>query len=238
MFARLLILAGMAGFHCGMFAQLVVFSFNSSSGNESTFAADSQPANGIVSAMSRGSGLNTSAGSGAFSARSWTTDSTIDLADYYRFSITPNDGFQLDLTSLELDERRSGTGIRRWSVRSNRDNFASDLSPSPFSVPDNTATRTEQRISLSGADFSRLSAEVEFRIYGYQAERSTGTWRIDNVRLAGQITLVPEPNSGWIAASMALLSLGFCWHHRRRQRRLGAGQSIVKSVQTPLMKRG
>lgn len=234
MFTRLLILAGMAGFHCGMFAQLVVFSFNSSSGNESTFAADSQPANGLVSAMSRGSGLNPSAGSGAFSARSWTTNSTIDLTDYYRFSITPNDGFQLDLTSLELDERRSGTGIRRWSVRSNRDNFASDLSPSPFSVPDNTATRTEQRISLSGADFSRLSAEVEFRIYGYQAERSTGTWRIDNVRLAGQITLVPEPNSGWIAASMALLSLGFCWRYRHRQRRLGAGQAIVKSVQTPL----
>lgn len=220
MFARLLILAGMAGFHCGMSAQLMMFSFNSSSGNEATFAVDSQPANGTVSAMSRGSGLSTSAGSGAFSARSWSTSSAIDLTDYYRFSITPNDGYQLDLTSLELDERRSGTGIRRWSVRSNLDNFASNLSPSPFSVPDNTNTRTEQRIPLSGANFSRLRTEVEFRIYGYQAERSTGTWRIDNVKLAGQITLVPEPNSGWIGAGMALLSLGFCWHHRRRQRLL------------------
>lgn len=234
MFARLLIVAGMAGFHCGMFAQLVVFSFNGSSGNESTFAVDSQPANGLVSAMSRGSGLNPSAGSGAFSARSWSTNSTIDLTDYYRFSITPNAGFQLNLTSLELDERRSGTGIRRWSVRSNLDNFASDLSPSPFSVPDSTATRTEQNTPLGVTNFSRLRAEVEFRIYGYQAERSTGTWRIDNVKLAGQITLVPEPDSWLIGASMAILSLGFCWRHRRRQRRLGAGQAIVKNVHTPL----
>lgn len=213
-------MAGMAGLQCAASAQLIMFSFDGASGNEAMFAADSQPANGMVSVMSRGSGVNPSSGSGAFSARSWSTNNAIDLTDYYRFSITPNDGYQLNLTSLELDERRSGTGIRQWSVRSNLDNFASDLSPSPFSVPDNTATRTERRIPLSGANFSRLRAEVEFRIYGYQAERSTGTWRIDNVKLAGQIALVPEPNSGWIGMSMALLALGFCWHHRRRQRRL------------------
>ena len=233
MFSRLWIAAGTAGLQCGMFAQLVVFSFNGSSGNEPTFAADSQPANALVSAMSRGSGLNAAAGSGAFSARSWSANSAIDLTDYYRFSITPNDGFQLDLTSLELDERRSGTGIRQWSVRSNLDNFASDLSPSPFSVPDNTATRTAQSVSLGGGDFSRLRSAVEFRIYGYQAEGATGTWRIDNVKLAGQIALVPEPNSGWIGAGMAILSLGFYWH-RRRQRRWIAGQAGGKSVQSPL----
>ena len=234
MFARLLIVAGMAGLQCAASAQLVVFSFDGASGNESMFAVDSQPANGVVSAMRRGSGVNPSSGSGAFSSRSWSTNNAIDLTDYYRFSITPNDGYQLDLTSLELDERRSGTGIRQWSVRSNLDNFDSDLSPSPFSVPDNTATRTEQRISLNANDFSRLRTEVEFRIYGYQAERSTGTWRIDNVKLAGQIALVPEPNSGWIGTSMALLALGFCWHHRRRQRRLAAEQTIVKNAQSPL----
>lgn len=234
MFARLLVVVGMAGFHCATSAQLVVFSFNGSSGNEATFAVDSQPANGSVSVMSRGSGLNTSSGSGTFSSRSWSTNNAVDLTDYYRFSITPSNGFQLNLTSLELDERRSGTGIRQWSVRSNLDDFASDLSPSPFSVPDNTATRTERRIPLSGANFSRLRSEVEFRIYGYQAERSTGTWRIDNVKLAGQIALVPEPDGWLIGTSMALLSLGFCWHHRRRQRRLIAGQTIVENVQRPL----
>lgn len=234
MFARLLIVVGMAGLQCAAFAQLIMFSFNGAGGNEATFAVDSQPANGTVSAMSRGSGLNPSSGSGTFSSRSWSTNSTVDLTDYYRFSITPSNGYQLDLTSLELDERRSGTGIRQWSVRSDLDNFASDLSPSPFSVPDNTATRTGQRIPLSGANFSRLRTEVEFRIYGYQAERSTGTWRIDNVKLAGQIALVPEPDGWLIGTSMALLSLGFCWHHRRRQRRLVAKQTIVENVQSPL----
>ncbi len=233
MFARLLIVVAMAGLQCAASAQLIMFSFDGASGNEATFAVDSQPANGMVSAMSRGNGVNTSSGSGDFSARSWSTNSTIDLTDYYRFSIAPNDGYQLNLTSLELDERRSGTGIRQWSVRSNLDNFASDLSPSPFSVPDNTATRTEQSIPLSSASFSQLRAEVEFRIYGYQAERSTGTWRIDNVKLSGQIALVPEPNSGWIGMSMALLALGFCWHHRRRQRRLAAEQTIIENTRDP-----
>lgn len=118
MFARLLIVVGMAGLQCAAFAQLIMFSFNGAGGNEATFAVDSQPANGTVSAMSRGSGLNPSSGSGTFSSRSWSTNSTVDLTDYYRFSITPSNGYQLDLTSLELDERRSGTGIRQWSVRS------------------------------------------------------------------------------------------------------------------------
>ena len=34
---------------------------------------------------------------------------------------------------------------------------------------------------------------ITFRLYGYMAESSQGTWRIDDLRLEGTVSAVPEP---------------------------------------------
>jgi hypothetical protein len=157
---------------------LVTYSFPNSAGSEASFPADAQPANATASTMTRGTGLTPTAAAGAFSADSWTTAASIDANDYFTFSLNPNAGFSMTLTQLILDERRSGTGIRNWSVRSSLNSFSSDLAV--FSVPDDTATRTLQTIDLTAA-FTGLTSLLEFRIYGYAAEGPTGTWRIDSV---------------------------------------------------------
>lgn len=111
----------------------------------------------------------------------------------------------MSLTELQLDERRSGTGIRDWMVRSSLDDFASNIGTG-FSVPDNSETRADQRISLLGGTFDRISGPVEFRIYGFNAESAAGTWRLDNVELFGNLTPVPEVSSVcWVAGGL----LGF-----------------------------
>ncbi len=166
-------------------AALINFSFNGSSGNEISFAPDSQPNHLIVSAMTRGSGVTPQSNADTFSGKSWTSASSLDPNDYFSFSITPESGYALSLTSLILDEQRSGTGIRNWSVRSSLDSFSSDLAT--FSVPDNTSLRSDQTTTLGGA-FTDLPSSIEFRIYGYNAEGSAGTWRLDNVRVNGSLT--------------------------------------------------
>ncbi len=156
MFSRWLIVVGiavgMAGFHWEATAQLVVFSFNDAARDETSFSPDSQTANGLAGNMTRGSGLIATKAGGTFSAKGWSTEG-IDLNNYYSFSFGASSGFQAALSSLELSGRRSGTGIRNWSVRSSLDNFSSDLSPSPFSVCSTTQTLTRGRFPSAARVF-------------------------------------------------------------------------------------
>jgi hypothetical protein len=169
-------------------AQLVTYSFTGAVSNEATFNPDAQPTNGTASAINRGMGINASASTaGTFAATGFTVNPTIDLMDYYTFNIQANNCFQMSLTQIQLDERRTLTGIRNWSVRSSLDNFTTDIAT--FAVPDNDLTRTNQTINLLG--FTNLTQNVEFRIYGYAAETAAGNWRIDNVRILGTINSLP-----------------------------------------------
>jgi hypothetical protein len=188
-------------------AQIITYSFTGAAGNEATFAVDSQPDDGTASDMGRGAGVNASSAAGTFSANSWSTGG-LDVDDYFAFSLTPDPGFRFSLTELQLDERRSATGIRDWSIRSSLDAFAVDIGTA-FSVPDNTSTRSDQSIDLTGGLFDDLTSAIEFRVFGYNAETSSGTWRLDNVELFGAVTPVPEiSGTVWVALGLAGL---FCW---------------------------
>jgi cysteine-rich repeat protein len=160
------------------------FSFTGALGTEITFAADVvDPELAATPAMSRGAGLTPSAAANAFSASAWTTSVAIDPDDFYSFTVAPAAGTAMKLVGLQLDERRSATGIRSGSVRSSLDGFASDVLL--FAVPDDILTRT-QTVSLP-TQFHNLTTAVEFRIFGFQAEAASGTWRVDNVKLIGDV---------------------------------------------------
>lgn len=188
-------------------AALINFSFNGSAGDEVSLAPDAQPAHLTISSMTRGSGVIASGAAGTFSAKSWTTGNTADLNDYFSFSITPQAGYELSLTSLILDEQRSGTGIQSWAVRSSLDSFVSDLGT--FSVPDNTSLRSDQTTTLD-ASFNSITSAIEFRIYGYEAEGNAGTWRLDNVRLEGLLTSPAAPASVPESLPAGFDSLALC----------------------------
>lgn len=169
-------------------APLGVYSFTTASGDEATFPVDAQPANGTFSVMSRGSGLTPNAGTNTFSATAWATGA-LDTSDYFEFTLSPAGGFSLTLTNLNFDERRSSTGIRSWAVRSSLDSFAANVATG--AVPDDTSTRSQS--VLLGAGFSGQAAGVTFRFYGFAAEASGGSWRLDNVALYGSIAASGSP---------------------------------------------
>lgn len=211
--------------------QLITFSFTGAAGNETSFAPDAQPSGAFVSDMSRGSGISPSSTSGTFNSSGWTTSSGIDANDYYTFSIAPDANYSLSVSSLTLDERRSGTGIRNWSVRSSLDDFGSDLSF--FSVPDDTLTRIAQSTAF-GSAFESLSSAVEFRFYGFGAESGAGTWRIDNVQVNGTLTAVPEPEEYAMLASLGLLGFAAYRHIQRRRAFYVAAHAPIRSARERL----
>lgn len=159
--------------------QLGIYTFTGAAGNEATFPVDAQPADATFSDMSRGAGVTPGTAANAFSASGWST-ATLDTSDYYNFDITANGPDLLTLTNLNFSERRSSTGIRDISIRTSLDSFTSDIFTT--NVPDNDQFRAHS-VALDGS-FASISS-VTFRIYGYTAESSSGTWRIDDVALFG-----------------------------------------------------
>ncbi|GAA4018200.1 hypothetical protein GCM10022408_34940 [Hymenobacter fastidiosus] len=168
-------------------APLALYSFTGAAGTEATFPADAQPANATFSPMSRGTGVTASAGANTFSATGWSM-TALDATDYFSFTVQPAGGFSARLDSIVLDERRSGTGITTWVLRSSRDNFMANVIT--VTVPDDTETRANKRIELPLAAFANVTTPVEFRLFGYNAEAATGSWRIDNVRTYGVLSPV------------------------------------------------
>lgn len=214
MFFRLLVWGALVGgVPSVLSAQLLLFSFDGSSGDEEGLSPSSQVDHLTVGPITRGEGLNASSAAGAFGARDWSVGE-LEADDYFEFSVIPAFGYELSLTSMQLDERRSASGIREWTVRSSLDGFSLDLSPGPLLVGDNTGTRADQQLDFDTETYSHLSEQIAFRIYAYQAESSVGTWRIDNVELFGNLTAVPEPKPMIFGLVMGGMALFLCSFHR------------------------
>ncbi|WP_375561187.1 Ig-like domain-containing protein [Bernardetia sp. OM2101] len=152
-----------------------------------TFEGDvSTTATGTGTA-SAGSGVGNEsfpAGNGGGDSWSFTgwSDGAIDTDAYVQFS-TSTSGFEA--IQFLFDERRSGTGIRDFEVQYSTDGTTFTAIPTTVTnVPDNTSYRSHA-FDLSAITALNNQATIYFRIYGYNAEASTGTWRFDNVKIQG-----------------------------------------------------
>jgi len=126
---------------------------------------------------------------------------SIDTNTYYEVSLTPQLGSNFTLTQLTFTSQRTGTGIRTYAVRSSVDGYATNLPASvapgnaALSVqPDNVFFRTDDAntapqagtfITFSGSNFTAVTTPITFRIYGFNAEDSAGTFSIANVTFSG-----------------------------------------------------
>jgi len=103
----------------------------------------------------------------------------------------PTTGYQ-NIT-LGFAERRSGTGIRTYEVHYSTDGVNFQIVPgSTTTVPDDTNFRTHL-YDLSALTGLNSNATAAFRIFGYSAEASTGTWRIDDVTVSGDLMVDIPP---------------------------------------------
>ncbi|HEY6142967.1 MAG TPA: T9SS type A sorting domain-containing protein [Flavobacterium sp.] len=141
---------------------------------------------------------------GAINGSNIYTDHTgsLDPNTYFSFTITPNPGTAFDLSKITFKSQRSGTGIRTFSVRSSTDNYTSNLQASVTSSSvsvqpgniffilsdDNTNTTNISAGNTITLFNTNISTPITFRIYGWNAESTAGTFSVDDVAITGTIT--------------------------------------------------
>lgn len=133
----------------------------------------------------------------------------ITANDFYGFTITPDAGAPLSLTSLSFQLGRSGTFSGRVFVRSSLDGYATTL----FS--DDLTSATTTLVSATPIDltagFADLTEAVTFRFYFADNSASITdadttasiVYRIDNITLEG----VPEPASAVLLGAAGIIPL-------------------------------
>jgi len=148
-----------------------------------------QPANATFSDYSAAGAITCASGTGYINYSGWNQTTTIDLTQYYSFTITPASCYNMNLSSLQFLHRISGSGGTPTAhVRSSLDNFASDIATLPILQ---TATDINEVVTLPSGQFGSVNVAVEFRIYITEMAAVGATYRNDNVSLFGFLDALP-----------------------------------------------
>ncbi|MDR1280425.1 MAG: hypothetical protein LBK99_06350 [Opitutaceae bacterium] len=129
---------------------------------------------------------------------------------YFTFSITVQEGYTLHLSSFSLDIRPSSTtGDRAFYVFSDKTGYTADKvlltkstnggglvgSLTNFGTPLGSSVGLQ---SITGGE------TVTFRVY-LQTGGTTQSFTVDNVKLTGTLSAIPEPSTWALIAGLALL---------------------------------
>ena len=147
-----------------------------------------------VSGIGRGSGTTGATANDRYNANSWDTV-TIDLTAYFTFTLTPAVNKEIDFSNFVYTGQASGTGASAFSFRSSVDGFAASIG---------TPTAGGTTINLASASYQNITAPIEFRLYGWGASGSGGTFSINSFEFNGAV--VPEPTAA-LVGSLGLFSL-------------------------------
>ena len=200
----------------------------------SNLAATTSAANMTAGSFTFATGFTTntgySSGGNIFARVNATTGSTLAAAitanNYVTVTVTPDPGFQLNLTSLTVDlgyslnaaSVPSGVGVSlSTSVFSSVGGFTAPavLATQTFTAADQGTTGILYQninIDLTDPAYQGLSGPLQFRIYFYDSNSSLTQpiHRVDNFTLNGAV--VPEP-SATLLGGLGMLAL----LRRRRQ---------------------
>ena len=127
---------------------------------------------------------------------------SINTSEYYEVTLTPQAGYTVALNTITFGVRRSGTGIRNYSVRTSADGFTNNLPASVVASPSLSVVGLNEffwsydaaptSADLNGSTITLFGATAttatSFRFYGWNSEASGGTFSIDNVVFSGSVT--------------------------------------------------
>ncbi len=153
---------------CSATGVLATFDFDGEPGDQSGTAVKTTASDLTVGEVKRASALTGVSGNNSMNSSGWSTSSSPDTGKYYTFTITPNSACTLDITSISIDSKTSGSGPAKGSLATSKDGFGLKTAFTPGS-PASVST------SISGA-----TGALEIRIYGYDAASGAGTFRVQS----------------------------------------------------------
>lgn len=105
-------------------------------------------------------------------------------SQFFHFSLAPEAGYLINLSSVTFDASRGGASTPRgWVLRSSLDGFSTSLGTAQ--VATSQPTLTSFSVNLPGA-FQNLAGPVEFRMYGYAPSTGVGMF-YDNLTVNGSV---------------------------------------------------
>jgi hypothetical protein len=144
-----------------------------------------------VSGIGRGSGISGSNANERYAANGWSTLPVADEDDYFEFILTPNSGYEINLSGFAYTGQASGTGPVQFAFRSGVDGFTEDIG---------NPTATGNTIDLSAPSYQHITTAIHFRFYGWGGTGATGTFSINEFSFNGTV----EPANG---STLPLVSL-------------------------------
>lgn len=155
----------------------------------------------------------------------------LNTGAYIEFSISPNTGYQLNLSAVTLRLRRSntgspaGSGPTSWSLRSSLDGFAADISSNSLGHTHNNFTVT------LGSGFQNIYTTVTFRLYGYNVTLGSGGLSrvvLDNISVQGVGQVLPLTLTGIQATRSTDKNIAVKWQVNNVQE--GSVFNVQRSV--------
>lgn len=145
-----------------------------------------------VSGLGRGSGAIGTGANDRYNANSWDT-SSLDPSAYFTWTLTPDEGFSIDLLRLSGAWQRSGSGANQYQLRSSLDGFTSSIAAGAITGSGSSATFN---LDLSSTLFDSITAGIEFRLYAWGATAPGGTFSINDFSFVGTVDTVVVPTAG------------------------------------------
>lgn len=159
----ILTLIGMVLLCMVSWGQVLTFDFAGLVGSEASSNSNYNDINLVNSTITRGVGLTAALNADRFNATNWALTSIANAVsgnNYMEFTITPNVGYQFDVSSIVISMQRSGTGPSGIAIRNSLDGYSTNLDAEK-SIVDNTSTQTFTFTFTQ----SNSSSAVIYRVY-------------------------------------------------------------------------
>ena len=126
-------------------------------------------------------------------AQNWTTNATTPdlLNQHFRLTLTKALSADVTVTRIDFQEARSAQGPRTFQIRTSLDGFISVVWQQSIPILPLDPGPTVWRSWTILVNLPVLPPSIEIRFYAFNGEDNGGAWRIDNVRIYGNITNLP-----------------------------------------------
>ncbi|AOW08932.1 hypothetical protein [Flavobacterium gilvum] len=152
-----------------------------------------------VSGIGRSGALSYVNANNRYDAKGWKVDDS-DSDTYFEFTITPNQGRQINFISFVYTGQVSANGPRLFAFRSSVDGFSTNIG---------SVSGARGTVSLSSTAFQGVDFPITFRFYGWAAITRTGAFSINDFQFNGVVSCVKSQAPTLPEVNLACTSTSF-----------------------------